>query len=143
MATTEIDTTVFDRVWQEAFENGQFGVLNEAVAVDYEVRTPGSAEPIRGAEGFREYVGMLRSAFPDLSVSIEDRITGDEAVVERYTLHGTHDGEFMEVPATGTEVELTGTVIHYVTDGTVVESVSEFDALDLMQQLGVVDVPGE
>lgn len=88
---------------------------------------------------------MLRTAFPDLSVTIEDRIVGDGdgAVVERYTLHGTHDGEFMEIPATGNEVELSGTVIHYVTDGRVVESVSEFDGLDLMQQLGVVEVPRE
>lgn len=141
MTTTQMDTTLLDRVWKEAFDNGQFEVIDEAVAPDLEVETPGSAEPIRGAEGFKEYVGMLRTAFPDLSTTIEDRIVGDGAVVERYTLHGTHQGEFMEIPATGAEIELSGTVIHYVSDGRVTESVSEFDALDLMQQLGVVDVP--
>lgn len=143
MATTEIDTELFDRVWNEAFERGNLDVVDGAVTRDYAAYTPGSVEPIRGADGFKEYLRTLRGAFPDLSVAIEDRIIGEDAVVERYRLEGTHRGEFMGIPATGNEVALTGTVIHYVEDGKVTKDVSEFDALDLMQQLGVVDAPGE
>lgn len=143
MATTELDTELIDRVWTEAFENGNLDVVDDAVTSDYAAHTPGSVEPIRGAEGFKEYLRMFREAFPDASVTVEDRIVGEDAVVDRYVIRGTHRGEFRGIPATGTEIEVTGTVIHYLADGKVRKDVSEFDSLDLMQQLGVVDAPGE
>lgn len=121
--------------------NGDLDVVDEAMAGEYVAHTPGSQEPIRGPEGFKEYLRTLQTAFPDLSVTIEDRIVGEDAIVDRYRIDGTHEGEFVGVPPTGREVTVSGTVIHYLEGGRVVEDVSEYDALDLLQQLGVVEAP--
>lgn len=142
MATTEVDTELFDRVWEEAFENGEMDVVDEVVASDYVLHSAGDTEPVRGPEEFKEHVSQYRAAFPDFSVTIEDRIVADDAVVERFRIRGTHEGEFRGIPPTGNEVELTGIVIHYIDDGKAVEDYSEFNGLDLMQQLGVVEGPG-
>lgn len=72
--------------------------------------------------------------------AIED---GEMAVVDRYRMRGTHEGEFRGIPPTGAEVEFTGIIIHHLEDGEVVEDVAEFDALDVMEQLGVVESPGD
>lgn len=143
MVTTEANTELVDRVWEEAVENGDLAVIDEVLATDYVGHTPGAPEVISGREGFKRYVRTLRDAFSGLSVTIEERIVSEGVVVDRYRARGTHEGEFRGVPPTGAEIEFTGIVIHYIEDGQVVKDVSEFNALDLMEQLGVVEPPGE
>jgi steroid delta-isomerase-like uncharacterized protein len=141
--TTEPNTELIDRIWDEVVERGEMDVVDETVTNEYVLHTPGAPEPIQGPEGLKQYKRTLRAGFPDLSVSIEDRVVGEEAVVDRYRMQGTHDGEFMGIPPTGVEVEFTGIIIHYLEDDTIVKNVAEFNVLDLMQQLGVVEPPGE
>lgn len=144
MATTaEANTELIDRVWDEAVENGEMAVIEEAVTNDYVLHTSGASEPIQGPDGLKQYKRALRAAFPDLSVTIEDRIVGEEAVVDHYRMRGTHEGDFQGIAPTGTEVEFTGIIIHYLEDGKIVENVAEFNVLALMEQLGVVEPPGE
>lgn len=90
--TTEANTELVDRIWDEVVENGEMDVIDEAVASDYVLHTPGAPEPIQGPAGLKQYKRTLRAAFPDLSVSIEDRVVGEETVVDRYRMRGTHDG---------------------------------------------------
>lgn len=141
MATKETPATLVDRVWTEAVENGETDVIHEALTDDYVGHTPGASEDVRGPDGFEQYVRTLREAFPDLSVTVEDRIGTEDAIVDRYRLRGTHEGEFMGVPPTGTEIEFTGITIHRVEDGRIRTDISEFDALDVVQQLGAVEPP--
>lgn len=143
MAITEPNTELIDRVWEEAIEDGEMAVIDDVMASDYVLHTPASAEPIRGPDGFKQYKRGLREAFPDMTVTIEDRIIGEEAVVDRYAMRGTHEGEFKGIAPTGAEVEFTGLIVHYVEDGKVVENVAEFDVLGLMDQLGVVERPDQ
>lgn len=143
MTITKANTKLIDRVWEEAIENGEMAVVEEALASDYVLHTPAAPEPIRGREGFVQYKRTLREAFPDISVTIEDRVVGEDSVVDRYRMAGTHEGEFNGVSPTGVEVEFTGLIVHYLADGEIVENVAEFDVLDIMQQLDVVEPPGE
>lgn len=134
-----IDTEVLDRIWNEAFEDGDMAVVEAEIPGDYAVQTPGADEPIEGRDAFKEYVAVYGKAFPDISITIEDRIFGEDAVVERFRMKGTHEGEFRGIPPTGNQLEFTGIVIHYVVDDEITESVSEFDAMSVMEQLGVVE----
>ena len=52
------------------------------------------------------FVTTFREAFPDMQVTIEDTIESGDRLAVRATLRGTHDGEFMGVPASGNRVEL-------------------------------------
>lgn len=143
MATQNAPTTLIDRVWDEAIESGDVDVIDDALSDDYVGHTPGAPGGIRGPDGFKQYVRTLREAFPDLAVTIDDRLVTEDAIVERYVMRGTHEGDFKGIPPTGTEIEFIGIVIHYVENGEVRKDVSEFDVLDVMQQLGAVEPPGE
>ncbi len=72
-------------------------------------------------------------------------IAEGDKVVTRHTLTGTHQGEFMGVPATGKGVKVTGMWIHRLAGGKIVEGREwgVWDALGMMQQLGVVPGSGE
>ena len=59
----------------------------------------------------------------------------------RFTLRGTHKGDLMGIPATGKQVTMTGLDLFRLVDGKIVEELVEWDALGLLQQLGVVPTP--
>ena len=56
----------------------------------------------------KEWVPIVRNAFPDTHITIEDMIAEDDKVVTRYIFSGTHQGDFWGIPATGKSVEIKG-----------------------------------
>src|SRR5918997_3580222 len=83
-----------------------------------------------------EYVDVFHGAFPDFRVTLEDQIAEGNKVVNRWTVRGTHRGEFQGVAPAGKEVEFTG--IHITTineEGKLHESWENYNAFSLMQQL--------
>jgi steroid delta-isomerase-like uncharacterized protein len=89
--------------------------------------------------GMLDYFRMLRSAFPDLRLQVEDVIeTGDKGVA-RVTATATHQGEFMGIPATGQQARMQLIdIMRFDDDGLVCEHWGVADMLSLMQQLGAV-----
>ena len=85
---------------------------------------------------------MFHTAFPDLHVTIEDQIAeGDNKMVTRYRVSGTHRGDLMGLPPSSKRVTFRGVDVTHTSDGKFVESWEHYDALGLMQQLGVVPLP--
>ncbi|MFF2842251.1 ester cyclase [Paenarthrobacter sp. NPDC057981] len=65
------------------------------------------------------------------------------AKVTRLTAHGRHEGELPgPLPATGADLKETAVAIHRIEGGMIVEHWSDRDDLGLMQQLGVIHMPG-
>ena len=95
-------------------------------------------EDVRGIEGMTQFVSMIRSAVPDLRVTLEEDIAEGKKVVSRWRAQGTHQGELMGIAPTGNEVTITGITIHRIEDGKIVEEWDNWDALGLMQQIGAV-----
>ena len=96
----------------------------------------------QGIEGQRQAIGILLSAFPDQQNTIEDVIAEGDKVVIRSTLRATHKGEFQGISPTGKQVRVEGIDIVRIEDGKFVEHWGVFDALGMMQQLGLVPPPG-
>lgn len=126
---------------EEIWGKGNLDFIDGYVAEDYIEHNTASPEPIRGPDGYKENVRMVRSAFPDLEVTTEDLIAEGNKVVTRYTLTGTHQGQIMGIEPTGQEVEVEGISIGKIEDGQVVEGWTNIDVMGMMQQLGVVDSP--
>ena len=116
------DVDGFDEVLSEDF-------------VEHE-ETPG-LEPTR--EGVKEFFRMYFAAFPDLRFEPLDVITSGDKVVTRTRATGTHQGEFMGIPATGKAVDVPLIdIVRFGDDGRAREHWGVFDALRMLQQLGVV-----
>jgi len=75
---------------------------------------------VRGQE--QEWWQQARSAFPDMTFSVNLLIERDDLVVSNWTVKGTHTGTaFYDVPASGEPVEINGTAILRIRDGQIVE----------------------
>ena len=112
-----------------------FGALLAEGFVEHE-ETPGLA-PTK--EGVLEFFRMYRAAFPDLRMDPEDVLASGDKVVARVRATGTHEGEFMGMPATGKSVDVQLIdIMLFSEDGLVREHWGVVDMLAMMQQLGVV-----
>src|SRR5262249_11774479 len=125
------------RAVEEAFNRGNLAVLDELVAPDFVNRSAPHALT-NDRQGYRRFVEMYRSAFPDLQVAIDEQTADGDQVTTRWTARGTRRGERMGIPPTGRQVTMTGVNVDRVVGGKVVESSSSSNVLALMQQLGVV-----
>ena len=85
--------------------------------------------------GHTQFGEMFYAAFPDMSHRIDDMIAEGDKVTVRFTLNGTHRGEFMGVPATGKSVSIPALALLRFEDGKVAELWGEFNGLGVMQQL--------
>jgi steroid delta-isomerase-like uncharacterized protein len=129
------------RFLQEAFNEGNLGVVDELFATDYVLHDPASPEEVSGPEGIKQFVQMYRSAFPDTHITVEDQIAEGDEVVTRWTGRGTHQGELFGVAPSGNQVELSGITISRFEGGKFVEDWTNSDTLGLMQQIGAVPSP--
>jgi steroid delta-isomerase-like uncharacterized protein len=115
-----------------------FGDLVSDDFVEHD-ETPG-LEPTK--EGVKQLFVMYRAAFPDLRMEAQDVLVSGDKVVARVRGTGTHQGEFMGMPATGKTVDVQLIdIIRFGDDGLAREHWGVFDALKMMQQLGAIPGP--
>lgn len=90
----------------------------------------------RGIKGQKEAVLQLLTAFPDLENSIEISLSEGDLVAVHSNWKGTHEGEFMGVPATKTPVNWQSTAILKIRGGKICEAWDVNDFLSLFQKIG-------
>ena len=129
------------RLMEETINQKNLDVFDELVAPDFVNHSaPPGAPSTR--EAWKQSVAMMGAALPDAHLHIEDEIAEGDRVTTRFTIHGTHQGELMGIPATGRQVNFGSIHIARVAGGRIVERWYEFDMMGMMVQLGVVPPPG-
>jgi steroid delta-isomerase-like uncharacterized protein len=137
MSDGDRNKALLRRFYEELWSQGNLEAIPELVAEDFVDHHPLSGAP-PGREGLAALVTMWRTAFPDMRETCEDLISEGDKVVGRFTMHGTHSGEFMGVPPTGRSVTMSGIDIVRVAGGKIAEFWYGEHLLELMQQLGAV-----
>jgi steroid delta-isomerase-like uncharacterized protein len=90
---------------------------------------------MHGRERWRQGAEVLQRAVPDIRAEVEDIFGAGDRVAVRLTLHGTHAGEFLGVPATGRRVGYVSHEFHRVADGLIAEEWICSDMANLMRQI--------
>lgn len=133
------------RILEEGFNEGKLDLADQLIspqAVNHDPGEPARMRGLRGPEVFKQTVGMYRSAFPDVRITVDDVIAVGDEVVLRWHSEGTHRGELEGLAPTGARGSVTGISIDRWEDGKVVESWSEWDNLGLARQLGAAPPEG-
>jgi len=135
-AAREIGRQVLEEMWGK----GRLELADRFYAADYVDHASRGPEPgtVVGPAGIKRAVTMFRSAFPDLSYSVEETMAERDLVMTRFSATGTHRGEFLGVAPSGKRISYTGTDINRIRNGLIVESWVHYDALGLLEQLGLV-----
>lgn len=134
---SEANKIVARRLVEEAFNKGNYGVIEELVAPTIVNHDPATGDET-GVDGVRQNIDRYRSAFPDVKITIEEQVADGDLVASRWTATGTHKGELMGIAPTGKESTVTGLTLDKIKDGKIVESWTNWDTLGMLQQLGVI-----
>ena len=130
------------RFVEEVINRGDLNAIDDLSApnvVDH--NPPPGFEP--GIQGFKQFIQMFRSAFPDLRYSVEDSIADGDKVVQRLRARGTMQGDFLGMPASGKSATWEEIHISRFANGKIVEHWGVVDQLGMFQQLGFAEAPGQ
>lgn len=134
--STETNKAAVHRFVEEGYNGGNMSVLDELFAINFVNHDPAHPD-VRDLEGLKQLFTAHRATFPDARISIESLVAEGDTVVKRFTMRGTHAGDFNGVPPTGKQITLEGIDILRFVDGRIQESWYAYDMLGVLQQLGL------
>lgn len=142
MSNTQQNRAIVQRLFSELYNAKNFEVFDEIIAPDFIDSTP-LAGMGADVEGLKHFLVAVQSAFPDNHLAIEHLVAEDDKVAARWTSYNTHTGEsFLNIPASGNPITVTGTTIYRIVDGKIVEIWHNEDTLGMLQQLGMIPALG-
>jgi steroid delta-isomerase-like uncharacterized protein len=118
----------------DAFNEGDLDTCVARMGPDFVMNLAG-LPPMRGPDVWRQGANVIRLGFPDLHAHIDDLVANGDRVAVRLTFRGTHQGEFLGVPATGRTVEYVSHEFYRIADGLVAEEWICSDLASLQGQL--------
>jgi steroid delta-isomerase-like uncharacterized protein len=135
--SAEVNKALVHRFFEEMLNLGNADVGDELFAVDA-VDHAAFPDQVAGREGFKQAVRLVHGAFPGIHYTVDDMIAEGDRVATRWTLRGTHAGEFLGVPPSGNQVTVTGINVLRFANGQIVECWETWDRLGMLQQLGAL-----
>lgn len=113
-------------------------LAEELVAPDAPFLTPASPEPLYGGKGYLSIVLWMRKGFSDVQWKLEEMVAENNKVAVRWTLTGTHDGEFLGLNATGTKIKTTVMNFYYFNDeGKITNDIAADGMIGILRPLGL------
>lgn len=119
---------------------GDFALFEELFADDFVDHTP-QPGTTADKDGVRVLYHRLRDAFPDFRPEIHWQSVDGDLVTTFKTYHGTHQGDFLGIAATGRTVQFETVDAMRVRDGRIVEHWGVANLYSVLGQLGI-DVVG-
>lgn len=120
----------FERIWNQ---------WDESAIDQFIPENAGGNDPDfgQGREGFRAQWKKWRAAFPDLHFECKEFVAEGDKVLTRWTMTGTHSGEFLGAPATGNKISVEGMSLDRIENGLVAEGFDGWDNIGFRRQLGI------
>jgi len=134
---------IIRRLYEEVWNKRKLEVISEIVSPSHALQGPNISGSSVGPEAYKREFLLFLAGYSDLHFTIDDIIAEKDKVVACWTFSGTHRGDFMGIPATNKKVSMDGMTIHHLAGGKIMDSYGNWDALGMMQQLGVVPIFGQ
>ncbi|MFP4073204.1 MAG: ester cyclase [Actinomycetota bacterium] len=132
--SAEANEQLLTRYVQEVWDKGDLDALERFLSPDFKRHVSPTLPPLdRG--GQIERLRGFRSAFPDITLTVEDVVAGDDRVAFRSTIRGTHRGPFAGRAATEKQITVGLVDIVRIEGGLFVEQWGGPDMSDLFRQL--------
>jgi steroid delta-isomerase-like uncharacterized protein len=133
------------RLYEEVWNKRRVELVDELISPSHalHLHDPQLSPSQIGPEAYKREVARFLTGFPDLRFAVEDMFAENDKVAVSWTISGTHKGEFWGIPPTDKRMFLEGITINHIANGKIMDSYVSWDALGMMQQLGVVPALGQ
>jgi steroid delta-isomerase-like uncharacterized protein len=138
MPSTTENKEIARRFMEECWNQGDQNAMRDLIADNCRYHDP----VFPGVENLPQHIASCRSGFPDLRFTTDDMISERNEVVVHWTARGTHTGPFLGMQPTNRPCNVSGTSIHRMEGGKIVELWADWNVMTLMEQLGVSAAPG-
>ncbi|KFA68961.1 hypothetical protein S40285_07002 [Stachybotrys chlorohalonatus IBT 40285] len=122
--------------------SGDKTIGKEVVSESAVFHVPFGGEPLKGLGGYKQMLGMMLSAYPDIQWFLEEAVVEKDVFVARFKISGTHQGKFLGFRASGRQVRSQAMNIYRFADGKIVEERWLPDIFGMLVQIGAIAVPG-
>jgi len=129
------------RIFEEGFNKGDLSITDELIAQNWVYRGAEGIE-LKGPDGFKQFITMYRTAFPDLNITVHDMLAEGDKVATVGIISGTFKGSMMGIAPTGKSLKITAMAISRFIDGKEFEVLQVMDQLSMFQQLGIIPAMG-
>ncbi len=130
--SVEDSGTLIRRFFDEVFTRGDLAAAHEILTTDFVFYGP--AVGVHGPVNFVQSTGMLRNALA-VHFTVEVVIADGDRGACLSAMHGTHQGEFRGMPASGRHIALPRIDTFHLAEGKIREVRTTLDHQALMQQL--------
>lgn len=130
----EANKQLLARYVREVWDEGDLEALERFLSPDFKRHVSPTLPPL-DRNGQIQRLRGFRSAFPDITLEVEDVVTGDDRVAFRSTIRGTHSGPLAGMAATENQITLALVDIVRIEDGLFAEQWGGPDMADLFRQL--------
>jgi len=124
-------TTLIRRFFDEVITRGDLAAAHEILTTDFIFDGPAG---VHGPVNFVQFTGILRNALA-ARFTVEVVIADGDKLACLSTMHGTHQGEFRGVPASGRRIAIPRIDTFSIAGGKIREVWTTLDYRTLMQQL--------
>src|SRR5712671_845005 len=98
-------------LWYEAFNRNDQALLDQVLSKNWVDIPPAPGQP-SGPEGAKQILTELTTAFPDLSIKIQEILQDGNKVIVRSEISGTQRSALMGFPAKGRKLVIQAIDIH-------------------------------
>jgi steroid delta-isomerase-like uncharacterized protein len=133
----ESNKALVRRLYEEGFNEGNLGVVDELVAPDVVTHDPIILDAPTGPDSIRGGIEMIRRAFPDFRVEVLDQPAEDDRVASFLSMSGTNTGDYRRGSATHRKGTMRAFFLWRIADGRLAENCGMADRFQFLQQLGI------
>lgn len=127
------------RLYGDVWTKGDLELVDHLFTEDFEHLGPAVTGEFNGPDGYKAFVKVFRTAFPDTKIDIVEMIEEGETVAVRWVGHGTHEGEFWGIDPTNQRTATPGVSFVHFDNGEISDIWDIYDTQRLLRQLGVAD----
>src|SRR5690349_20571371 len=136
MESLDANRRLIERYYNELWNQWRFDLADQLLSPS--VKFHGSVGiSVEGVEGFRSYMRLIQSAFPDFHNTIEEMVAEGDRVAARLTYRGSHGGVVFGVKPTGRTIQYDGLALFRINGGKIAEGYVLGNVIDLLAQLGI------
>ncbi len=137
---SEENKAIIRRLYDESINKGNMSVIDEVYAHDVELHLPGIPEDPYGPMQITKLFTTIKSAFPDLRVTVDHLVSEGNAVVAGVSFRGPHQGRVQGTSGKSPMAAWARIDIYRIIDGKIVEQWADRDELGILAHVGIVPV---